>query len=64
MTQQPWSSDFVVFSISATVGQRDLCLQPEHQLIKPITLLKGNWSKKLLYQLLSVSARDETNNRI
>jgi hypothetical protein len=30
------SSDFVMFSISATVEQRDLHLRPENQLIKPI----------------------------
>jgi hypothetical protein len=57
---QPWSSDFVVFSISATVVQRDLCLWTKHQLIKPIALLQGNLSSKLLYKLFSVSARDQT----
>ncbi len=45
--QHPWSSDFVMSSISATVEQRDLHFRPENQLIKPITLLKGNWSNKI-----------------
>jgi hypothetical protein len=36
-----------MFSISATVEQRDL--QPGHQLKKPVTLLQGNRSTKLLY---------------
>ena len=59
--RQPWSSDFVVFSISATVERRDLCLWTIYQLIKPIALLQGNLSSKLLYyKLWSVSARDET----
>ncbi len=35
-------------------------LQPEHQLIKSIASLQGNWSTKLLYYLCSVSAWDET----
>jgi len=52
------SSEFVEFSHSATVKQRDL--QPEHQLIKSIASLQGNWSTKLLYYLCSVSAWDET----
>jgi hypothetical protein len=34
------SSEFVEFSHSATVKQRDL--QPEHQLIKSIASLQGN----------------------
>jgi hypothetical protein len=52
------SSEFVEFSHSATVKQRDL--QPEHQLIISIALLQGNWSTTLLYYLCSVSAWDET----
>jgi hypothetical protein len=52
---EPWSSEFVEFSHSATVKQKDL--QPEHQLIKSIASMQGNSSTKLL---CSVSAWDET----
>ena len=54
---QPWSSEFIEFSHSATVRQRDL--QPEHHFKKSIASLQGNWSTKLLYYLCSVSAWDE-----
>ena len=51
------SSEFVEFSHSTTVKQQDL--QPEHQLIKSIASLKGNWSKNYS-TTCSVSAWDET----
>jgi hypothetical protein len=47
--EQPRSSDFVVFTISAIVEQRDLLLRPENQPIKPIALLQENSSTTLLY---------------